>query len=95
MSRETPRGDYVWPALACVASTANVLGNAVAIANGDASDTPAFKTALAASALAAVAHGTKIAQVYSERSEQAQTWARREEERRAQANELTESVIQK
>lgn len=95
MSRETPRGDYVWPALACVASTANVLGNAVAIANGDASDTPAFKTALAASALAAVAHGTKIAQVYSERSEQAQTWARREEERRAQANELTEIVIQK
>lgn len=95
MSRETPRSDYVWPALACVASTANVIGNAAAIANGDASDTPAFKTALAASALAAVAHGTKIAQIYSERSEQAQTWAQREEERRAQANELTEIVVQK
>lgn len=95
MSRETPKGDYVWPALACVASTANVLGNAVAIANGDASDTPAFKTALAASALAAVAHGTKIAQVYSERSEQAQSFVEREEARRAEANQLTEIVIQK
>lgn len=95
MSRETPAGDYVWPALACVASTANVLGNAVAIANGDASDTPAFKTALAASALAAVAHGTKIAQVYSERSEQAQSFVEREEARRAEANQLTEIVIQK
>lgn len=95
MSRETPRGDYVWPALACVASTANVLGNAVAIANGDASDTPAFKTALAASALAAVAHATKIGQVYSERSEQAQSFVEREEARRAEANQLTEIVIQK
>jgi len=95
MSRETPKGDYVWPVLACVASTANVLGNAVAIANGDASDTPAFKTALGASALAAVAHGTKIAQIFSERSEQAQSFVEREEARRAEASQLTEIVIQK